>query len=234
MTRLVSTLRWDFLMQFRQGILYAAIWVMAVWAILLWQIPAVGLQPILVSILFLDLSIFGFFFMAGLFYLEKADRVLEGLVVSPMQNWEYLTSKVITLTLLTVAVAVMVVAVTYDLLAVNWLWLILGVALMAAPITLFGFVLAARYDGMNEYLPPALFFLLIMQLPLIHYFQIWPSWLFYLVPSQPGMILLQAAFDAVDTWELLYAVLYALVLTGLAMVWALRTFERAVVRRAGG
>lgn len=233
MNRLLSSLRWETVIQLRQGIYYAALFVVIVWGAILYQIPAAGIEPILISVLFLDLSIFGFFFMAGLYYLEKGDRVLEGLVVTPLRVWEYLTVKVVTLSLLSIVVGAMVTVIVYGL-ALNWLWYVVGVGMMSVPLSLFGFAIATRYDGISEFLVPSIFFLGLMQIPLLGYFGIWDNPVLYLIPSQPGMILLAAAFEPIPAWEIGYAVVYALVLIVVSYRWASRMFENTVARRAGG
>ena len=97
MTRLLALLRWETMIQFRLGIFYAAAFIAAVWILMLYWIPDAGIEPVLVSVLFIDLGVFGFFFMPGLYYLEKGERVLEGLVVTPLRSWEYLSVKIVVL-----------------------------------------------------------------------------------------------------------------------------------------
>lgn len=232
MSRLLSALGWEVLVQFRQNIFYAALFVTVLWSAVLFQIPDTGIVPVLVSILFLDLSIFGFFFMAALYYLEKGDRVLEGLVVTPLRVVEYLAAKIGVLTALSVLVGAVVTLITYNPF-INWGWYVLAVVGMSVPISLLGFVLAARYNGINEFLVPGVFFLLLMQLPLLGYLGIWDTPLLYLVPSQPGMILLEAAFAAVPQWEIGYALLYLAALVLVGWRWAEQTFVRVIARQVG-
>ncbi len=232
MNRLLSALRWEVLVQFRQNIFYAALFVTVLWSAVLFQVPDAGIVPVLVSVLFLDLSIFGFFFMAALYYLEKGDRVLEGLVVTPLRVAEYLTAKIGVLTALSVLVGAVVTLVVYGF-SINWGWYLLAVVGMSVPISLLGFVLAARYNGINEFLVPGVFFLLVMQLPLLGYLGIWDNPLLYLVPSQPGMILLEAAFSAVPLWEIGYALLYLAALILVGWRWAEQTFVRVIARQVG-
>lgn len=232
MKRLLVALRWEVLIQFRQNIFYAAIFVMALWSAVLYQIPDSGIVPVLVSVLFLDISIFGFFFMAALYYLEKGDRVLEGLVVTPLRVVEYLTAKIGVLTAVSVVVGAVVTVLVYGP-AVNWLWYAVAVVAMSVPISLLGFVLAARYNGINEFLVPSIFFLIVMQIPLLGYLDIWQSPLLYLVPSQPGMVLLKAAFSGAPAWEIGYALLYLALLIFAGWRWAERTFVRVIARQVG-
>jgi fluoroquinolone transport system permease protein len=232
MNRLLSALRWEVLVQFRQNIFYAALFVTVLWSAVLFQIPDTGIVPVLVSILFLDLSIFGFFFMAALYYLEKGDRVLEGLVVTPLRVVEYLTAKIGVLTALSVLVGAVVTLVVYGF-AINWGWYVLAVVGMSVPISLLGFVLAARYNGINEFLVPGVFFLLVMQLPLLGYLGIWDNPLLYLIPSQPGMLLLKATFNGAPLWEIGYALLYLAILIFVSWRWAEQTFVRVIARQVG-
>jgi fluoroquinolone transport system permease protein len=232
MNRLLSAMRWEVLIQFRQNIFYAAIFVAVLWSAVLFQIPDAGIVPVLVSVLFLDLSIFGFFFMAALYYLEKGDRVLEGLVVTPLRVVEYLTAKIATLTALSVVVGAVVTLAVYGV-SINWGWYVLAVVGMSVPISLLGFVLAARYNGINEFLVPGVFFLVVMQLPLLGYLGIWDNPLLYLIPSQPGMILLKAAFTGAALWEIGYALLYLVALVLVGWRWAEQTFVRVIARQVG-
>jgi fluoroquinolone transport system permease protein len=63
------------------------------------------------------------------------------------------------------------------------------------------------------------------------YFGVWESWLLYLIPTQPAMLLIEAAFRPLAMWQLLYAFLYG-ALAGVVSSWvALRSFDEFVVRR---
>lgn len=232
MNRLFSALVWEVLVQFRQNIFYAALFVAVLWSAVLYPIPDTGVVPVLVSVLFLDLSVFGFFFMAALYYLEKGDRVLEGLVVTPLRVVEYLTAKIGVLTALSVLVGAGVTLTVYGV-AINWGWYALAVVGMSVPISLLGFVLAARHNGINEFLMPGIFFLMVMQIPLLGYLGIWDSPLLYLIPSQPGMILLKAAFQGAPLWEIGYALLYLAALIFVGWRWAEQTFVRVIARQVG-
>ena len=53
----------------------------------------------------------------------------------------------------------------------------------------------------------------------------------YLVPTQPSMLLIEAAFRPVAAWEIVYALVYG-VLVAVVVTWvALRSFDRFVVRK---
>ena len=233
MSRLFSLLRWETTVQFRQGIFYAAAFVAALFSLIIYWIPEAGIEPVLVSILFFDLSVFGILFMPGLYYLEKGDRVLEGLVVTPLRVWEYLSAKIFVLSMAALAVGVAVTLIVYGV-ELNWLWFVVGMLAMSYPLSLLGFVIATRYNGINEYLVPAAFFLGVIQVPLLTYFDIVPPPVLYLLPSGPGMIFLTATFGSVPLWQLIFALLYTAVLWVGGYRWAQQCLERVIARQVGG
>lgn len=229
MTRLWSTLGWDVRSQLRQGLYVAAGVVIVIWTALFWQLPASGVGWLLPFAVFMDLSVFGFYFMAAILYLEKGDGVLEALVVTPLRRGEYLAAKLVSLTLLAVVATVVVVGLSYRG-PVNWLMLLMGVVMNSWVMVLTGFVVAARYNGISEFLIPSMIWMVPTQLPLLDFFGIWQSPLIYVIPTQPTMLLIAGAFAPIAPWQLVYAVAY-LVVAALVVTWlALRTFDRFVVQ----
>jgi hypothetical protein len=90
-------------------------------------------------LIFGNLLINGFFFMAGLVLLEKGEGTLEAQVVTPLRTGEYLASKVITLTVLSLLESVLLVLLAVGL-DINWLALLAGVALMTPLLALAGYL----------------------------------------------------------------------------------------------
>ena len=108
-----------------------------------------------------------------------------------------------------------------------------GVALTAALYCLYGFLVVARYDSINEYLFPSMLYTSVLSLPLLDYFGVWETPLVYLHPVQAPLVLLEAAFRPVAAWELVYGVLYGGLWVGVMGGLAVRAFGRFVVAREG-
>ena len=160
--RLLSTLRWEITVQFRQGFYYAALFVIVVWTLLLSQLPTAGSRLLVPIVLFMDVSVFGFYFMAGMLYLEMGDGVLDALVVTPLRKLEYLVVKIVALTLLAVVVSIGVAAIVAwitGVVDINWPLLLLGVIANSWLLTLLGFTVAVRYDNISDFflMSPALY-----------------------------------------------------------------------------
>jgi fluoroquinolone transport system permease protein len=233
MSLLWSTVLWDWRLQWRQGLFYAAMFVILVWAGLFSQVNEVVASYLLPMMLYIDLSVFGFFFMAGLLYLEKGEGVLTALVVTPMRSWHYLVAKLVTLTTLGLLVSLVVVVVVQQG-AVNWPVLVAALILNSLFFTLASFILAARYDAINEFLIPAIWLLGAAQIPFIDSFGIWRGWPIYLLPFQASLLLVRGAFEALAPWQWIYALTYMGLCIATGFGWALRTFDHFVVRGAGG
>jgi len=229
MKTLATIFRWDVTLQGRQGFYYAALVVTVLWCVVMLQLPQEGRRVLLPLIIFIDLSIFGFYFMAGLLYLEKGEGILEALVVTPLPRLTYLLSKVASLTLLAGLIVVAVVLVTYGL-AINWLVLLSGVVLNSGILILIGFILAVRYRAISEFFIPSVIYLIPSQLPLLDYLGIWEGWPIYLMPTQATMLLIQAVFVPIAPWQYVYAFSYLIVVAIVVMWWALRAFDRFVAR----
>jgi len=232
MNRVISTLGWDLRIQFRQGFYYAAIFVIVLWVLVLTALPDGAVEVLLPFIIFFDLSIFGFYFMAGMLFLEKGEGVLHALVVTPLRTTEYLASKAFSLSLLAVLVSVTVVLIAYGP-GINWLLFIPGVALNSWLLVLIGFMLATRYDAVNEFLIPSVVYMIPSQLPALWYFGIWEHWLLYLVPTMPSMLLLAGSFQPIEGWQIAYSFVYLIAACVAVTWWARRSFERFVVRSEG-
>ena len=233
MSRLWSTVQWDWRLQWRQGIMVVAALLLLVWGALFSQVDSAFLPYLLPPVLYLDLSIFGFYFMAGLLYLEKADGVLAALVVTPMRRWHSLVAKIVTLSLLGLLMSILFVGVLHRE-SVNWAALLIGVLLNSVLFVLASFLLAVRYDAINEFLIPSICVLALAQVPFVDFYGLWSGWPLYLLPFQSSLLLIRGAFEPLAVWQWLYALGYVLLCIGVGFWWSLRVFEHFVVRSAGG
>ncbi|MEX1020815.1 MAG: hypothetical protein WDZ49_14225 [Litorilinea sp.] len=230
--RMFSTIQWDVRLQFRQGLYYAAIFVIVVWLVVMSLLSREMRALFLPFAIFMDLSVFGFYFMAGMLYLERGERVLEALVVTPLPRYGYLVAKITSLTLLAIVMSALLVLLLHGW-QLNWPLFIIGVGLNSWLLTLVGFILAARYNGISDFIIPSIVYLIPSQLPLLYYFGIWDHWLIYLVPTQPAMMLIEGAFHPLAAWQIAYSVIYLLAASAGVTWWAIRVYDRFVVRAQG-
>ena len=232
MNRLLATIRCDLRLQARNGFYHAAAFILAMWALIISQLPALNLGWLLPAMLLNNLLVGTFYFVGGLLLLEKTEGTLAARVITPLRAEEYLVSKVLTLGALALAQNAILAGMIYGP-GLRVAPLLAGIAAAAAIYVLAGFIVVVRYDSVNEYLFPSLPYAALLMLPLA-YTAGWDHWLLDLHPMQPPLLLMRAAFEPAPAWQLIYGALGSALWVGLGLYLARRAFRRLVVERVGG
>ena len=259
MTRLVSTMKWDARLQWRNGFYYAVMVVILIWSVLISMVPAQvwqgvsagSLSWLLPAVVLGNLLIGTFYFMGGLLLLEKGEGTLEAQIVTPLRPGEYLQSKLATLTILSLVENSLLVAALLIFHSRFWaagghalslpgvdmvtsLFLFAaGLILGALILCLAGFLVVIRYDSINEYLLPSIIVTAVISLPLVTYLAGWQNWLLYLMPLQAPLTLLQAAWQPLPLWQLVYGAAYSLLWVWLLYRAANKAFYHFVINKQG-
>jgi fluoroquinolone transport system permease protein len=233
MKRLTASIVCDIRLQLRNGFYYAATFVAVFWALALSRISPDVLTLWMPVFILSNILINTFYFMAGLVLLEKAEGTLIAQSVTPLQSWEYLVSKVISLTLVSVCESFVIVIFGYGA-GFSPVVFLFGVMCSAVLFALTGFLLVIRYDSVNEFLFPSFLFTLLFAPPFLSYFGLLGSgWLIYLHPIQGSLLLTQAAFQNVAGWEAIYSISYSILAMGAALVLSQRALKRFVIAVEG-
>jgi fluoroquinolone transport system permease protein len=233
MRRVLHTIRWDIVRQYRSGFYAVSLLLIPiVVGMLRWagagEQAAVVLPPLLVMMLLVTT----FYFAGAILLLEKGEGTLAGLVVSPLRTGEYLLARTASLSLLAIVESLVIVVAGFGT-AVNPLALLPGMVLLCAFYSLAGTAVITRYDTINEYLLPSVVFVILLMLPMLPYVGILESPLFLLHPVQPSIVLMRAAVLPAATPEIAYGVLGGAAWAGIAFVVARKSFGVFVVRSAG-
>ena len=217
-----AAFKYDVKFQVRHGFYHAYLLLTVLYILGLTLVPDAYKRFVTALVIFTDPSVLGFFFIGGIVLLEKGQNTLESLFVTPLRVHEYLLAKVGSLTLLALAssLAIAFFSLGFDF---NVVLLVLAAALTSVLFTLLGIALAARAKSLNQYflysLPTAVLFL-----PFLKYLGLWDTWLFYLFPVTPALLLLQGALFGVSLVEVLYAVAALSIWIAVAYRWAYRWF----------
>ena len=95
---LLQMLRWDVVMQMRYGFWIVAVLVVAPRIAGLLFVNDALARSLLPAAIFLDVSLTGVLFMAGVFFFEKREGTIFAMSVTPIHTFHWLASKVISLT----------------------------------------------------------------------------------------------------------------------------------------
>ena len=235
MSRLAATLWVDVRQQARQYFYVVSVLVVLMCV----AVARVLLTPELTR-LFLPVCFLGaisgttWMFVGSLVLLERADRILDALWVTPLRLDEYFLSKTISLTGLAMAESVALTVLGYGV-ALNWPCLLLGLFTMSVVYNLAGLAVVARHTEVTDFLIPSVGLLIVAQLNFLDYFDVVPApwrFVFYLWPTQGPLLLLEAAFYPVAWGDLVYAVVASAAFIVLFWFWARREFARHLI--AGG
>ncbi len=233
MKRLLATIRCDVMLQLRNGFYYATALMLIFCVAIVSRIPSINLNWLLPALVLGNLLLNTFYFIGGLILLEKGEGTLEAQVVTPLRSWEYLASKVGTLTLLglveNTVIVMLLVGLNFDLLP-----LVASLILTAVLFCLVGIIAVIRYTSINEYLMPSLLYTGLTAAPLLPYLAQWDAWFLYLHPLHGTLLLAQAGFQPTAQWQVIYGMLYSALWIGLLAYLSDRAFKRFVVVETGG
>jgi len=148
--RISAAIRYDLKFQWRHGF-YAAYALVTILYIAVMLNISPDLRAILIPYLvFSDTSVLGFFFIGGIILLERRQRTLNNLFVTPLRASEYLWSKTITLSALATLVSLILLVIGGQTV-MNLGWFVLGAALGSVFFILIGIAVAARSRTLNGY-----------------------------------------------------------------------------------
>ena len=229
--RLASTIQYDVKVQFRSGFYYAYLIVCLIYIAALRQISGNLKTTVTTIIIFLDPSILGFYFIGGLILLEKKQKILHGLFVTPLTLAEYIFSKALSLTVLALLSSI---AIVFFIIGfhINILLFCTTVILTSILFVFIGLAVVSRVNRVNEYLILSPLPLIFFVLPLLEYLGVWNSWLFYLIPSHPVIKLLAASIENAPVSYVNFIPLFIWLF--IAYFWSHSWFKKYVVEKTGG
>lgn len=147
--RFRKLLLWDMKFQARYGfyLLYGLLTVF--YLMLLFALPLSWKENAAAILIYSDPAAMGLFFMGAIILLEKSQRVTAFFAVSPLKVFEYVCSKVLSLSAIALLVAaVLAVAVKCRFLSS----LLLGTFLSSIMFTLLGMIIATKITSLNQFI----------------------------------------------------------------------------------
>lgn len=221
----IKLLKWDFILLVKYGILPVAMGIGALYIALiyLFSIPT----DLIVFLIFSDPSMMGFVFIGVMVLFEKQAGTTSALAITPLQPWQYLLSKSVSLT--APALLVSVVMAFAASARVNYFLLFLGVVLTSVLFLLIGFVGALRVKTFNQYILIIPMFLAPLCIPLVDYFGLLKTSLMWVIPSQSSLTLLNVAFSEVKLWRTILSVIILIISILLVFKWAEREYRKRMI-----
>jgi len=139
----------DIKFQFKYGFYFVYVVFTLFYICFLYAFPAQWRRNVATIMIFSDPAAMGLFFMGAIVLLEKSQRVLNSIAVSPVKVSEYIFSKVISLGIISTVVGILIAlsAGIPDLFTV-----IIGTFLGSVVFSLLGLIVAANISSLNQFL----------------------------------------------------------------------------------
>jgi fluoroquinolone transport system permease protein len=231
--RVLNSMRFDILSLFRNGIclIYAIVSILYIFAIRL--TPRELKNVVSTVILFSDPSLLGFYFIGAIILLEKDHHTMENIFATPLSVGEYIVAKTIALSIVTVVFSFFIVIFSHGF-DFNPIFLFLGVLLSSFFFTLLGFIAAVKVKSLNGFLWMSPLYVVLAFLPIAETLGIYKTGLFYLIPGKASLILIEAAFNRAEVWQLIYALFTMALLIAVVYRWTCKAFYKHVILGIGG
>lgn len=174
--KLMGLLRGDLRFQYRYGFYFVYVLFSLLYVCLLSVFPASWRTNASILMIFSDPAALGLFFMGAIVLFEKSERVLDSLAVSPVRVHEYVASKLLSLSVISVLVALLLAFFGGILKAP--LVFISGVFLSSCFFSSLGLILAVRSATLNEFMLNTIPVEVVVMVPGFLYLFGWnPFWL---------------------------------------------------------
>ncbi|NMS91189.1 ABC transporter permease [Clostridioides difficile] len=147
--RLKNLILGDIKFQFKYGFYFLYIILSIIYICAINVFPTFIREKIAIIMIYSDPAAMGLFFMGAIVLLEKSQRVLNSLAVSPVKVSEYILSKVISLGIISSIVA-MFISLTVNL--DNIIITIIGTFFSSVIFSLIGLMVASKVSSLNKFI----------------------------------------------------------------------------------
>ena len=147
--RFKNLLVWDMKFQMRYGFYLLYAFLTTFYVIVLSALPSAWKGKTAAVLIFSDPAAMGLFFMGAIVLLEKSQRVTSYFAISPLKAFEYVCSKVLSLSAIALVVAGILAKASgsRSIIAV-----LVGTLLACVMFTLFGIIVATKISSLNQFI----------------------------------------------------------------------------------
>ncbi|PKM50831.1 MAG: ABC transporter [Firmicutes bacterium HGW-Firmicutes-7] len=226
--RLLSAIKSDIIFQFRQGFYIIYIVICIAYMVGLSWIPNPGLKYVVPLVVFSDPAVLGLFFIGGIIMLEKVQGVIQAVVVTPLSTREFIQSKVISLSIISILAGIIITRLTY-IGNVKWIILVIALVLTSSLFTLCGLVIGAKCKTVNQYFVKIIPVMLLFIIPCFSIIGFKYSYFLTLFPSVAALRLLLGAYLDMGGLEQFFLICYLLIINYGLLLHTEKVFDKYVV-----
>ncbi len=196
----------DIRFQFKYGFYFTYLIFTVIYVALLYALPVDWWEKAAILMIFTDPAAMGLYLMGAIVLFEKSERVLNSIAVSPVKPIEYVTSKLMSIALISTAVG-LIIGISGSVIA-NPVFFIIGIFLGSCLFSSIGLMVAANIASLNQFMVASIPAEVFINLPAIAWLFGWkPDWLIL----HPGVCIIELCLNG-DR---------ALLATAILVIWTL-------------
>lgn len=222
MKRFFSSLKADFIFQWKHGFYSIYLVLLILYYIILQQLPSHIIAIVLPIIVYIDPSVLGLFFIGGIILLERQQGILQLLYVTPLRVREYLLSKIISLSLIAVLVGTLLSLLVYNEF-INVVILIIGITTTSLFYTLVGLLVSIKVTTVNAYFIKIIPYLLLLVIPCFTLLLANQPIIYNIFPTVASLKLIFLAYEKSSLVEALLLFFYVMTIN----IWLFARVEKA-------
>ncbi len=224
----------------RYHIIAASLVVAVIWIGVLHFTDVEDVTSIFPLLLFLDATTMSVTLIGVSMFFEREEHTLKALFVSPITKEEYMVSKIIgnIVSNLQTLVLLYLYARIFKEINLNVFLLVFYVIIISVFHSMIGFLLAYRSKSFTELLTGVVKYMFLFLIPVVLE-QVGVitgelvSNLLYLLPTKAALLLLNSTTNGVETWEVVYGVLYLIALSLILGGVIKKGFDAFVAKESG-
>ncbi len=221
-------LKKEITLQWRQGFWLVYFVFTAIYVSVLLSLPEKNRMLVGLILILSDTTMLGVIFIGALVLLEKQQAVIQSLFVTPLEPSQFIWSKTISLSLITISMSILVYLPVWQFNAYTLL-LFTCIAFTAGTFVLLGLGLAARIDTINQYFGLLIGFSILLILPVLPYMLLEQHPAFLILPYVASLDLMLGAMSPLPLWRILVDIVLLLAWGYLAYRFAIRRVTRYLV-----
>lgn len=229
MKTLIKSLKWDTVLIYRYGIIAVAGTICLLYSVAFFFINTNGMEKVVAAFIFSDPVMYGFLFTAIMVLFEKDARTSQALTVTPLTTQQYLISKAIVFTLLGLLFSLAVILASNPE-QLHIVLFTLAVVLSSVLFVFVGVIGVSYVKNFNQFILTIPIVLAPVCLPFLDYFNVLHSWLFYFIPTQASLLLFSGSVGEISMWQGIYAIAYLLLCIYLTYIWAVRSYNKRIIK----
>ncbi|MCK9205984.1 MAG: ABC transporter permease [Salinivirgaceae bacterium] len=224
-----QSLKWDAFLIYKYGIVAVALAIAFLYSAVFLFLNTQGMEKMIALLIFTDPVMYGFLFTAVMLLFEKDSNTHQVLAITPLSSKKYLLSKVFVFTALALVTSSFIILAAYPT-NFHAIIFVLAVCLSSSLFIFIGIIGVSFVQNFNQFILIIPLVLAPVCFPFLDYFDWFHSWMLYVIPSQACLILFAGSVSSVSTWKLVYAILYLTLWNVLAYHWALKSYQKRILK----